>query len=122
MRRVHTLTLRCPLPQSTPEGLEGRLHRSRFIAHAAQIVGELAGQEQQVFEFFRQNPRAAETLRGPLFEEKVIDYILELAKVEEKSAAPEELGADPPAAVPEETSAGAENHDVSSQMAPPPAV
>ena len=43
------------------------------------------GQEQQVFEFFRQNPRAAETLRGPLFEEKVVDFILELAKVEEKT-------------------------------------
>ena len=52
------------------------------------------GQEQQVFEFFRQNPRAAETLRGPLFEEKVIDFILELAKVEEKTVPPEELAAD----------------------------
>ena len=49
------------------------------------------GQEQQVFEFFRQNPRAAETLRGPLFEEKVIDFMLELAKVEEKTVTPEEL-------------------------------
>jgi trigger factor len=54
------------------------------------------GQEQQVFEFFRQNPRAAETLRGPIFEEKVIDFILELAKVEEKAATPEELAAEPP--------------------------
>jgi trigger factor len=53
------------------------------------------GQEQQIFEFFRQNPRAAETLRGPLFEEKVVDYILELAKVEDKSATPEELTKDP---------------------------
>jgi trigger factor len=49
------------------------------------------GQEQQIFEFFRQNPRAAETLRGPLFEEKVVDFILELAKVEEKTVTPEEL-------------------------------
>ena len=53
------------------------------------------GQEQQIFEFFRQNPRAAETLRGPLFEEKVVDYILELAKVEDKSATPEDLTKDP---------------------------
>ena len=57
------------------------------------------GQQQQVFEFFRQNPRAAETLRGPLFEEKVIDFILELAKVEEKTVPMEELAADPPATV-----------------------
>ena len=55
------------------------------------------GQQQQVFEFFRQNPRAAETLRGPLFEEKVIDFILELAKVEEKTVPMEELVAEPPA-------------------------
>ena len=54
------------------------------------------GQEQQMFEFFRQNPRAAETLRGPLFEEKVIDFILELAKVEEKTVTLEELASEPP--------------------------
>jgi trigger factor len=39
------------------------------------------GQEQQVFEFFRQNPRATDSLRGPLFEEKVINFILELAQI-----------------------------------------
>jgi trigger factor len=56
------------------------------------------GQEQQIFEFFRQNPRASDTLRGPLFEEKVIDFILELAKVEEKTATLDELTQEPPAA------------------------
>jgi trigger factor len=55
------------------------------------------GREQQVFDFFRQNQAAGEALRGPLFEEKVIDFILELAKVEERSASPDELGQDPPA-------------------------
>ncbi len=55
------------------------------------------GQEQQIFEFFRQNPRAADTLRGPLFEEKVIDFILELAKVEDKTVALEELTKEPEA-------------------------
>lgn len=53
------------------------------------------GQEQQVFEFFRQNPRATDTLRGPLFEEKVIDFILELAKVEEKAVTAEDLAKEP---------------------------
>ncbi len=53
------------------------------------------GQEQQVMEFFRANPRAAETLRGPLYENKVVDYVLELAKVEEKVVSPEELAALP---------------------------
>ena len=68
------------------------------------------GQEQQLFEFFRQNPRAAEALRAPLFEEKVIDFILELAKVEEKTVTPEELAqepatADPPPAATDQSAA-----------------
>ena len=49
------------------------------------------GQEAQVVEFFRKNPQAVETLRGPIFEDKVVDYILELANVTEKTVAPEEL-------------------------------
>ena len=50
-----------------------------------------------MLEFFRQNPRATDALRGPLFEEKVIDFILELAKVEEKSVTPEQLAEEPEA-------------------------
>nr|WP_272876857.1 trigger factor [Neoroseomonas terrae] len=49
------------------------------------------GQEQQVLEFFRKNPQAAENLRAPLFEEKVVDFMIELAKVTERQVAPEEL-------------------------------
>ncbi|MCH4091271.1 trigger factor [Acetobacter sp.] len=55
------------------------------------------GQEQAVFDFFMKNPQAAESLRGPIFENKVIDYIIELSKVEDKDVTPEEL-ADMPAA------------------------
>ena len=55
------------------------------------------GQEQQVMEFFRKNPQAADSLRGPIYEEKVIDFILELANVEDKTVTPEELSADPEA-------------------------
>lgn len=57
------------------------------------------GQEQQVFEFFRQNPRATDSLRGPLFEEKVINFILELAQVEDQSVSLEELTKEPPSPV-----------------------
>ncbi len=53
------------------------------------------GQEQQVLEFFRKNPQAQDGLRGPIFEEKVIDFVLELAKIEERGVTPEELTADP---------------------------
>ncbi len=52
------------------------------------------GQEAQVFEFFRKNPQAAETLRGPLFEDKVIDFVLELAQITDRPVAPEALAED----------------------------
>jgi len=57
-----------------------------------------AGQEAQIMEFFRKNPQAAESLRGPIFEEKVVDFILELAKVEDKVVSPEELAVEPASA------------------------
>ena len=46
-------------------------------------------------EFFRKNPQAADSLRGPIYEDKVIDFILELAQVEDKVVTPEELSAEP---------------------------
>ena len=56
------------------------------------------GQEAQVMEFFRKNPQAADNLRGPIYEDKVIDFILELAKVDDKTVSAEELSAEPAAA------------------------
>ncbi|MEO1199460.1 MAG: trigger factor [Pseudomonadota bacterium] len=44
-------------------------------------IRQFPGQEQQVWEFYQQNPGAVAELRAPLFEEKVVDYILELADV-----------------------------------------
>ena len=55
------------------------------------------GQEAQVMEFFRQNQQAAESLRGPIFEEKVVDYVLELANVTDETVTPEELAKIPEA-------------------------
>jgi trigger factor len=56
-----------------------------------QEAARYPGQEQQVMEFFRKNSQAAENLRSPIFEEKVVDFMLELAKVTDRSVAPEEL-------------------------------
>ena len=53
------------------------------------------GQESQVMEFFRKNPQATDSLRGPIFEDKTVDFILESATVETKVVTPEELSADP---------------------------
>ena len=64
-------------------------------------AGRYQGQEAQVMEFFRKNPQATDALRGPIFEDKVVDYILDLAKVEDKTVTPEELAAEPEAAASE---------------------
>ncbi|MGR3713938.1 MAG: trigger factor [Shimia sp.] len=42
------------------------------------------GQERQFFEFVQQNAQMQQQLRAPLFEDKVVDYVLELADVSEK--------------------------------------
>lgn len=55
------------------------------------------GQEREIFEFFQKNPQAAAQVQAPLFEEKVVDYILEIAQVSESTVTPEELLADPDA-------------------------
>ena len=59
------------------------------------------GQEQKVLEFFRKNPQATDSLRAPLFEEKVVDHVLSQAQVAEQDVTPEELARDPapPAAI-----------------------
>ena len=58
-----------------------------------QEASRYPGQEQQVLEFFRKNPQAAESLRAPLFEEKVVDFMLELAKVTDRQVPADELSA-----------------------------
>ena len=50
-----------------------------------------AGQEQRVWDFYRQNPQAVAALRAPIYEEKVVDFLLELAEVTEKKVSREEL-------------------------------
>ncbi len=49
------------------------------------------GQEHMVFQYYQSNPDALNMLRAPIYEDKVVDFILELAKTEEKPVSPEEL-------------------------------
>jgi len=44
---------------------------------------QFAGQEQRVWDYYRQNPQAVAALRAPIFEEKVVDFLVELAGVTE---------------------------------------
>ncbi len=54
-------------------------------------VRQFPGQERQVYDFYRKNPNAMMELRGPIFEQKVVDHIVAGAKVSEKTVSREEL-------------------------------
>ncbi len=49
------------------------------------------GQEKQVWDFYRNNSQALAELRAPIYEEKVVDHILGLAKVEARNVTRGEL-------------------------------
>ncbi|GBR11419.1 trigger factor [Asaia spathodeae] len=71
--------------------------REELMQAVRQEAMRYPGQEQAVFEFFSKNPQAADGLRGPILENKVVDYLIELAKVTDKEVTPEELAEIPPA-------------------------
>jgi trigger factor len=52
---------------------------------------QFPGREQEVWQYYRDNPQALGSLRAPIFEEKVIDFLVELASVTEKKVSKEEL-------------------------------
>ena len=54
-------------------------------------VRQYPGQEQQLYDFFRQNPDAVGSLRAPIFEEKVVDHLLEQVEVTDRTVSKEEL-------------------------------
>ena len=49
------------------------------------------GQEREFFEFVQQNPQMQQQMRAPLFEDKVVDYVFELATVTDKGVSKDEL-------------------------------
>jgi trigger factor len=59
-------------------------------------VRQLPGREQQVWDYYRNNPGALASLRAPLFEDKVVDFVLELADVTDKEVSKDELFKDEP--------------------------
>ena len=49
------------------------------------------GQEKQVWDYYRNNPGALAALRAPIFEDKVVDFLLELAEITDKQVSRDEL-------------------------------
>ncbi len=52
------------------------------------------GQEREVVEFFQKNQNAMAQVRAPIYEEKVVDHILEVAKVTDKEVSKDDLFAE----------------------------
>ncbi len=76
------------------------------------------GQEQMVFEYFQKNPEAMQQLAGPIFEDKTIDFIMEMAKVTEVKTSVEALYAEPEAAAPAKKTAKKAAKKASAKKAP----
>ena len=53
------------------------------------------GREKEIMEQYRNSPEALQAVTAPIYEDKVVDFILALAKVNEKEVSLEELMADP---------------------------
>jgi trigger factor len=54
-------------------------------------VRQFPGQERQIWEYYQKNPNALAALRAPLFEDKVVDFLVELAEVTDKPVSRDEL-------------------------------
>ena len=52
---------------------------------------QFPGQEKMVWDYYRNNPEALAQLRAPVFEEKVVDHIVDMAKVTDQSVSKDEL-------------------------------
>jgi trigger factor len=51
----------------------------------------MPGREKEVWDYYRNNANALAQLRAPIYEDKVVDFILELANVTERKVSREEL-------------------------------
>ena len=70
---------------------EVKVSDQEFTQAVMMQARQYPGQERQFFEFIQQNPQAQQQLRAPIFEDKVIDYIADQAKVADKTVSKEDL-------------------------------
>jgi trigger factor len=61
---------------------------SRAVIERARAM---PGREKEVWDYYRNNANALAQLRAPIYEDKVVDFILELANVTEKKVTKEDL-------------------------------
>jgi len=70
---------------------EVQITNDELVRALRQEASRYPGQEKQVIEFYTKNQNAMAQLRAPIYEEKVVDYILEKATVTDKPVSREVL-------------------------------
>jgi trigger factor len=75
--------------QNNIDVTQDELNRALF-----QEVQRYPGHEREVIDYYQKNPQAQANLRAPVYEEKVVDFICELAEVKDKLISTEELRAE----------------------------
>ena len=68
-----------------------KVTEEQLNAAVVEQMRQLPGREQEVWDYYRKNPGALAALRAPLFEDKVVDFLIELAEVTEKPVSRDEL-------------------------------
>ncbi len=73
------------------EKAEVKVSDDEVSAALVERVRQFPGQEKVVWDYYRKNAEALASIRAPLFEEKVVDHVIGLAKVTDKVVPKEEL-------------------------------
>ncbi len=83
----------------------GRRHKievsDQEVAQAISVQARnFPGQERQIFEAYQRNPQLVAQVRAPIYEEKVVDYVMELIKVSDENVDRDTLFAEDDAPTP----------------------
>lgn len=70
---------------------EVQVSDAEFTQAVMNQARQYRGQERQFFEFVQKNPQMQQQIRAPLFEDKVVDYVFELATISEKEVSKDDL-------------------------------
>jgi trigger factor len=90
LRRVRLGLVLAEIGQGAGVTVEDKDVTEAVIARARQFPG----QEKQVWEYYRNNEQALQQIRAPLYEERVVDHLVSLIKINDKTVSREELFAE----------------------------
>jgi trigger factor len=72
-----------------------QINQDELSRAVMQQANQYPGQERRIFEFYQKNPQHLEDLRGPILEEKAVDFILGKTRISERKVTREELMNEP---------------------------